>query len=96
MGNIGVNIDRQRLIIIYLIKSIYRGEKYMTEKQLADLLQELEKLTALRLSISERISRAREIGDLISNKEYQDAKREQEANEARVSEIRDLIRNVIS
>ena len=68
----------------------------MTEKQLTDLLQELEKRTALRSTISERISHAREAGDLATNAEYKVAKEEQEANEARMSEIRKLIRDAVT
>ena len=68
----------------------------MTEKQLTDLLQELEKRTALRSAISERISHAREVGDLATNAEYKAAKEEQEANEARMSEIRKLIRDAVT
>ncbi len=68
----------------------------MTEKQLTDLLQELEKRTALRSAISERISRAREVGDLATNAEYKAAKEDQEANEARMSEIRKLIRDAVT
>ena len=68
----------------------------MTEKQLTDLLQELEERTALRSAISERISHAREAGDLATNAEYKAAKEEQETNEARMSEIRKLIRDVVT
>lgn len=68
----------------------------MTEKQLADLLQELEKRTALRSSISERILNAREVGDLATNADYKAAKEDQEANEARMSEIRKIIRDAVS
>lgn len=68
----------------------------MTEKQLTDLMQELEKCNTLRLAISERISHAREVGDLVTNKEYQDAKRDQEANEARISEITKQIRDAVT
>lgn len=68
----------------------------MTEKQLMDLMQELEKCNTLRLAISGRISKAREAGDLVTNKEYQDAKKDQEANEERISEITKLIRDAIT
>src|SRR3954447_5558459 len=49
----------------------------------------------LRLEISERIERARELGDLKENADYDAAKNEQGLNEARVRQLEQMLRDVV-
>jgi transcription elongation factor GreA len=59
------------------------------------LVAELEHRTgALRREISERIERARELGDLKENADYDAAKNEQGLNEARVRQLEAMLRDV--
>jgi transcription elongation factor GreA len=67
---------------------------HLTEEGVAELQAELEKLTSARSDVAERIKTAREFGDLAENAEYQVARQEQEKNEARISELEHIIRNV--
>src|SRR3954470_20753245 len=48
----------------------------------------------LRLEISDRIERARELGDLKENADYDAAKNEQGLNEARVRQLEAMLRDV--
>jgi transcription elongation factor GreA len=47
-----------------------------------------------RKEIAERIEKAKELGDLSENAEYQDAKDEQAFNEGRIMEITNLLKNL--
>jgi transcription elongation factor GreA len=49
----------------------------------------------LRLEISDRIERARELGDLKENADYDAAKNEQGLNEARVRQLEQMLRDVV-
>ena len=66
----------------------------------ADGLKKLEKeftwrKTDLRREITERISTAKELGDLSENFEYHEAKESQGLNEARISELEGMIKDVV-
>ena len=50
---------------------------------------------ALRREISERIERARELGDLKENADYDAAKNEQGLNEARVRQLEAMLRDAV-
>lgn len=59
------------------------------------LKKELDYLTNVRRKeIAERIEKAKELGDLSENAEYQDAKDEQAFNEGRVMEVTNLLKNL--
>lgn len=59
------------------------------------LKNELEHLTnEKRKEIADRIERAKELGDLSENAEYQEAKDAQAFNEARIAEINNTLKNV--
>jgi transcription elongation factor GreA len=59
------------------------------------LVEELERRSGpLRREISERIERARELGDLKENADYDAAKNEQGLNEARVRQLEAMLRDV--
>src|SRR3954464_1278514 len=49
----------------------------------------------LRLEISDRIERARELGDLKENADYDAAKNEQGLNEARVRQLTRMLRDAV-
>jgi transcription elongation factor GreA len=60
------------------------------------LVAELEhRTTTLRREISERIERARELGDLRENADYDAAKNEQGLNEARVRQLEAMLRDAV-
>jgi transcription elongation factor GreA len=64
---------------------------YLTPEGKEKLEKELKILIAQRAGISNRIERAREMGDLKENAEYHDAKDEQGMSEARIREIQDVL-----
>jgi transcription elongation factor GreA len=69
-------------------------KSFRLTKEGVDTLQaELDSLIAKRAAIAEAIKSARELGDLSENAEYQSARAEQERNEARVSEVENILQN---
>ncbi|MFH1193449.1 MAG: transcription elongation factor GreA [bacterium] len=64
---------------------------YLTPEGKEKLEKELKILIAQRIEISNRIERAREMGDLKENAEYHDAKDEQGMSEGRIREIQDVL-----
>jgi len=66
----------------------------LTKEGIAELQAELDVLVAKRPQIAETIKIARELGDLAENAEYQSARADQEANDARISEIEHILQNV--
>lgn len=67
---------------------------HLTKEGVKELGQELEKLTAMRPDLAERIKSAREFGDLAENAEYTSARAEQEKVETRIGEIEHILQNV--
>ena len=66
----------------------------LTQEGKEKLEQELHFLeTEKRAEIGDRIRVAREFGDISENSEYDDAKNEQAANEARIAEITRILGN---
>jgi transcription elongation factor GreA len=72
------------------MKKLFR----LTQAGVNELQTEVDALIAKRAGIADAIKSAREQGDLGENAEYQTARAEQERNEARVSEIENILRNV--
>lgn len=66
----------------------------LTQDGIDELIVERDELIAERGPITERIKSARELGDLSENAEYASARGEQERNEARISEIDHILKNV--
>lgn len=66
----------------------------LTQEGVDELKNELAALTGRRSDIAEAIRSARELGDLAENAEYQAARADQERNEARISEIENILQNV--
>ncbi|MBN1778816.1 MAG: transcription elongation factor GreA [Candidatus Buchananbacteria bacterium] len=71
------------------------GIHYMTQDGLEKLKTELEYLKNQKMpDIIERIARAKELGDLSENAEYQDAKDEQGFTAGRIAEIESILKQV--
>jgi len=70
-------------------------EYHLTPERLEELKTELNKLkTETRAEIAEHLSRAKELGDLSENAEYQEAREEQARVEGRILELEEIIKNV--
>jgi transcription elongation factor GreA len=72
------------------MKKLFR----LTQSGVDELQTELDSLIAKRSGIATAIKTAREQGDLTENAEYQSARAEQDRNEARISEIENILQNV--
>src|SRR4051812_33259748 len=72
------------------MKKLFR----LTQAGVDELQTELDSLIAKRAGIADAIKTAREQGDLAENAEYQSARAEQDRNEARISEIENVLLNV--
>ncbi len=66
----------------------------LTQSGVDELKVELDALVAKRSDVADAIKTARELGDLAENAEYQSARAEQERQEARISEIENILTNV--
>jgi transcription elongation factor GreA len=71
------------------MKKLFR----LTKAGVEELQAELEVLVAKRPDIADAIKTARELGDLAENAEYQSARAEQDRNEARISEVENILLN---
>lgn len=71
------------------MKKLFR----LTPEGVAELQAELDALTAKRPGIADAIKTARELGDMAENAEYQSARAEQDRNEARISEVENILQN---
>lgn len=68
---------------------------YLSQKMFEAFKKELELRTKiLRKEIAEKISVAKELGDLKENSEYHDAKHQQSINESRILELNFMIKDV--
>lgn len=65
----------------------------LTRAGVDELQGELDSLVAKRAGLADAIKNAREQGDLNENAEYQSARAEQERNEARITELENIIQN---
>ena len=72
------------------MKKLFR----LTQAGVDELQAELDVLVAKRAGIADAIKTARELGDLTENAEYQSALAEKDRNEARASEIENILLNV--
>ena len=66
----------------------------LTQEGVDELKAELANAVAKRTDIADAIRSAREMGDLSENAEYQTARQEQERNEARISELENILQSV--
>ncbi len=68
---------------------------FLTEERLSELKTELESLkTDKRIEISEKLKKAKELGDLSENAEYSEARDDQARVEQRIAELEEILRNV--
>lgn len=67
---------------------------HLTKEGVDELEKELAHLVGARAEIADRIKTAREFGDLAENAEYQTARQDQDKNEARISEVQNILQNV--
>jgi transcription elongation factor GreA len=72
------------------VKKLFR----LTQSGVDELKSELDSLISKRVSLSDAIKTARELGDLAENAEYQSARADQERSESRISEIENILQNV--
>lgn len=72
------------------MKKLFR----LTQAGVDELQTELDALVAKRAGIADAIKTARELGDLTENAEYQSALAEKDRNEARTSELENILQNV--
>lgn len=72
------------------MKKLFR----LTKEGVDELQAERDGLVAKRADIADAIKSARELGDLTENAEYQAALAEKDRNEARVSELENILQNV--
>lgn len=72
------------------MKKLFR----LTQEGVDELQAELDTLLAKRPEIADAIKSARELGDLAENSEYQSAMAEKERNDARISEIENILGSV--
>jgi len=68
---------------------------YLTADDKKKLERELEQCKSQRKELSERIGRARELGDLKENAEYHAAKEDQGMNERRIKELEQRLSNAV-
>ncbi|HRP62076.1 MAG TPA: transcription elongation factor GreA [Phycisphaerales bacterium] len=68
---------------------------YMTAEDKQRLEQQLRDLHSQRRALSDRIGRARELGDLKENAEYHAAKEDQGMNEAKIRELEEKLASAV-
>lgn len=81
-------------VTCYVLREIM-PDQIISQDGYDKLKKELDYLTNVRRKeIADRIEKAKELGDLSENAEYQDAKDEQAFNEGRVMEVTNLLKNL--
>ena len=68
---------------------------YMTADDKARLEEQLKELKGKRKGLSDRIGRARELGDLSENAEYHSAKEDQGHNERKIHDIEEKLASAV-
>ena len=68
---------------------------YLTNEEHTNLKEELESLIRRRSEISDRIGRARELGDLKENADYHAAKDDQGHNERKIKDLETRLAEVV-
>lgn len=72
------------------------NEFYLTKEKLDELTKELDYLKGgKRFEIAERLKRAKELGDLSENSEYQEAREEQNQVESKIIELESLLKQAV-
>ncbi len=69
-------------------------DHYLTPERLQELKAELQDLkTDKRIEVSEKLKKAKELGDLSENSEYIEAREEQSRIETKIGELEEMIHN---
>jgi transcription elongation factor GreA len=68
---------------------------YMTAEDKARLEEQLKELKGKRKGLSDRIGRARELGDLSENAEYHSAKEDQGHNERKIRDLEEKLASAV-
>ncbi len=68
---------------------------YMTQEDKTRLERQLQELKGKRLTLSDRIGRARELGDLRENAEYHTAKEDQGHNERKIRDLEEKLKTAL-
>ncbi len=69
-------------------------DHYLTPERLQELKAELQDLkTNKRIEVSEKLKRAKDLGDLSENAEYIEAREEQSRIETKIGELEEMVRN---
>ena len=68
---------------------------YMTAEDKARLEEQLKELKSNRKALSDRIGRARELGDLSENAEYHSAKEDQGHNERKIRDLEEKLASAV-
>jgi transcription elongation factor GreA len=72
------------------------NSEYLSQQGFERLKKELTNLKSKRRKeIAERLEYAKSLGDLAENAEYQEAKEEQQALEARIAELEDILNRAV-
>ena len=72
-------------------------KQYLTQERLDELKAELEELkNNKRNEVAQRLKQAKEYGDLSENSEYVEAREEQANVEARIFELEELMKDVVT
>jgi transcription elongation factor GreA len=70
-------------------------QKFISKEKLQELIEELKYLKEVRrVQVAEKISNAKDLGDLSENAEYSEAKEEQALLERKIAELENTIQNV--
>lgn len=82
--------------VVFFLLYMENKVTYVSAEALAELKQELEhRVKVLRPEIAAKISDAREMGDLSENFAYHEAREQQGQNETRVTELQQMLLEVI-
>lgn len=74
-----------------------RQQDFLTKEKKKELEKELEYLKSdKRKEIIDRLAFAKSLGDLSENAEYHDAKEEQGKNEARITQIENILKSAVT
>lgn len=68
---------------------------YVSSQGLEELKKELAKRKANRKDIAEKISSAKELGDISENFEYHEAKEQQAINETRIIQLDEMVKDFV-
>lgn len=72
-------------------------QQHLTQERLDELKAELETLkNTKRQEVAQRLKTAKEYGDLSENSEYVEAREEQASVEARIFELEELLKDVVT